>query len=240
MKQLSLVLIFAIFCQSALSQIPQDARLREIRRDLESKVKKAELASIAIAVIKKDKTIWKEVLGWADRERKIKAHSNTIYPLASLSKSITATGLWILAEQGKLSVNDPVEKHLRSARLTYYQGSKKELKIKHLLNMEGGIPHQYEYFYDKDQEVRPSLKEQIGRYGFVAFPPGKVHNYSNFSMGILDQVIADVSGRKFEEFIKEEVFKPLGMKRSFAERPENEMVAKGYDPEGKPVSPNIF
>lgn len=226
--------------QSVSSQIFTDQRLVEVRADLQTKVETKKVASVAVGVIKDRKIIWKETFGWADREQNIKADSKTIYPLASLSKSITATGLWLLVENGKLSLNDAVESHLKSAKVNYFQGKPDELKIKHLLNMEGGIAHQFEYFYDRDKEETLSLKEQIRRYGFVAFPPGKVHLYSNFSLAVLDQIISDVSGRSFADFMSREVFKPLGMSRTFVERPLNAPVAKGYDSKGNLVPSYIF
>ena len=239
-KIFSLIFMLLFLYQTGFSQPPIESKLQNIRKDLKAKIEKKEIASIAIAVIKDNKIIWKETLGWEDRERKIKATAKTIYPLASLSKSITATGIWVLGEKGKLSIDDSVETHLKSADLTYFQGTSEDLKIKHLLNMAGGIPHQYEYFYDQDKESRPTLLEQIRRYGFVAFPPGNVHNYSNFSYAILDQLITDVSGKSFEKFMQKALFKPLGMKRTFTERPANKAIAIGYDDAGSPVSPNIF
>ncbi len=151
----------------AASKTLYDDRLKKISADLQTKVEKGELASVNIGVIKDGKIIWKESFGLADKERNIKADSKTIYALASLSKSITATGLWVLVERGKLNINDAVEKHLKSVKLSYFQGKPSDLKIRHLLAMEGGIPHQFEYFYDVDKERRPSLAEQIRRYGLV-------------------------------------------------------------------------
>jgi CubicO group peptidase (beta-lactamase class C family) len=229
-----------IQAQTEFSTTFADDRLKQIRDDLQAKVEKREAASIAVGVVRDGKIIWKETFGWADRERNIKADSRTIYPLASLSKSITATGLWLLVEKGKLSADDPVEKHLKSAKLNYYQGNSGDLKIRHLLNMEGGIAHQFEYFYDHEKEETPSLKEQIRRYGFVAFPPGKIHFYSNFSLAIVDQIISDVSGKSFADFMKREIFKPLGMNRTFVERPSNLPVAAGYDSKGSPLPAYIF
>jgi len=238
----ALISLFSGFIrgQSDSSQIFVDDRLKQIRADLLAKVEKKEAASIAVGVVRDGKIIWKETFGWADREQNIKADSKTIYPLGSLSKSITATGLWLLVEKGKLSVEDSVEKHLKSAKLDYFQGNSGDLKIRHLLNMEGGIAHQLEYFYDGEKEEIPSLKEQIRRYGFVAFPPGKVHNYSNFSLGIVDQIISDVSGKSFADFMRREVFNPLGMNRTFVERPFNLPVAKGYDSKGNPAPAFVF
>jgi CubicO group peptidase (beta-lactamase class C family) len=234
------ILVLLCFFQSILSQTPNDEKLNKIRTDLQTKIEKKELASVAIGVIKNGRTVWKENLGWADRERHLKADSKTIYPLGSLSKSITATALWLLVEKGKLKIDDTVEKHLKSTKLNYFQGTPNDLKINHLLNMEGGIPHQFEYFYDQDKEQIPTLHEQIRRYGLVAFPPGKTHHYSNFSFGILEQIIADVSGHSFAGFMTEEVFKPLGMTGTFVQRPEKLIIANGYDSKGNPLLPGIF
>ena len=226
--------------QTVSAQAFADERLKQMRADLQLKIEKKEVASVAVGVIKDGKIIWKETFGWADREQNIKADSKTIYALGSLSKSITATGLWVLVEKGKLGVDDPVERHLKSAKLEYFQGASSDLKIRHLLNMEGGIGHQFEYFYDGERQEIPSLKEQIRRYGFVAFPPGKVHFYSNFSLSIVDQIIADVAGASFAGFMKREVFNPLGMNRTFVERPAKTAVAKGYDAKGNPTPSFIF
>ncbi len=241
MKSLRLlVMLILVLHQETSAQALSDERLKQIRSDLQAKVEKGELASVAIGVIKTGRTLWKEAFGWADREQQIRATSKTVYPLASLSKSITATGLWLLVERGKVKTEDAVEKRLKSASLTYYQGKPGDLKIKHLLNMEGGIPHQFEYFYDQDRKEIPSLPEQIRRYGFVAFPPGKLHHYSNFSMAILDQIIADVSGKSFADFMNGAVFNPLGMSQTFVERPASKLLARGSDTKGNPVLPNVF
>jgi CubicO group peptidase (beta-lactamase class C family) len=226
--------------QADSSPVFTDDRLRPIRADLQARVEKKEAASIAVGVIKDGRIVWKETFGWADREQNLKADSKTIYPLGSLSKSMTATGLWLLVEKRKLRVEDTVEKHLKSAKLNYFQGNSGDLKISHLLNMEGGIAHQFEYFYDAEKEAIPSLKEQIRRYGFVAFPPGKVHFYSNFSLAVVDQIIADVSGKSFADFMNQEVFRPLGMHRTFVGRPSKLPIAKGYDADGNPLPAYIF
>lgn len=221
------------------AQTPTDRDLRQLRNELEAKIKKRELASLSIAVIHNGKTLWKESFGWADRERGIRATPQTIYSLASLSKSITASGFWLLAQRGKLSDGDAVVDRLKSASLTFRAGDPRDLKIRHLLNMEGGIPHQFDYFYDDERRSPPALTDQIARHGFIAFPPGTIHNYSNFSLAIVDQMIADVSGSAFPDFMRRNVFKPLRMNRTYTERPRLQ-IARGYDGKGNPLPTGYF
>ncbi|MEZ5426729.1 MAG: serine hydrolase domain-containing protein [Pyrinomonadaceae bacterium] len=233
------IVLLSVF-SGALAQTFKEKRLEKIRADLGEKVAKGEAASLAVGVIRNGKTIWKEGFGWADKERKIRATPETVYPLASISKSLTATGLWVLAEDGKIDIDAPVEKYLRSARLTYYHNQPEELKVRHLLYMEAGIPHQLEYFYDDETDQIPPLPERINRYGFTAFPAGKVHNYSNFSFSIVEQIAADVSGRGFSDLMRQEVFRPLGMKNTFPERPAKNVFARGYGADGELVPANRF
>jgi CubicO group peptidase (beta-lactamase class C family) len=63
-------------------------------------VTRGEAPSAALAVAKDGRVIWEEGFGWADLERKVKASPTTVYPVASLSKSMTATGVMVLAERG--------------------------------------------------------------------------------------------------------------------------------------------
>lgn len=189
-------------------------QLEEVRSKIKSMVENGELPSVAIAVAKDGKIIWEEAFGWADRERKVKATSHTIYPVASLSKSITATGLMVLAERGLINLDDPVEKYLGTGKVAVYRGRAADLKVKHVLNMTGGIPHYWQYYYPDEQNRPLTLAEQIKRYGIVVFPPGEVFSYSNFSYAVAEQLISAVSRKSLDDFMRTEVFTPLGMNRT--------------------------
>ncbi len=207
-----------------------------------SKIKRGAIPSFSIAVCKSGDIIWQESFGWADKAKKVAATPSTPYALASLSKSITSTALMILAEKGLINFNDTVNKYLGSARLTFFQGNSSQLTISHLTNMTGGIPHQWEYFYN-DQAKRPlSIDKQIKRYGIVVFPPGEVFHYSNFSPAIAEQVIRNVTGKNISVFMKENVFDPLHMKNARVDRmyASRMAVAKGYDINGNLLAESEF
>ena len=236
---------FEIFAQNVVPEKKEYKKLSEIRSDLKKRVDTGKIPSVSIGIFKKNQIIWRESFGFADKEKKIKANSDTIYALASLSKSITGTGIFKLSENKKINLKSPVYKYLKSASLKYYQGKPEGLKVYHLLNMVGGIPHHWHYFYDDSGKALPSMKEQIDTIGFVAFEPGKIHNYSNFSFAILDQIIADVSGQDFESYMEKNIFFPAGMANTYADRgriPENKKlsIARGYDWENKPIAGTTF
>ena len=218
-------------------------RLEALRETIIGKVGQGEVASLSIAVAQKGKVVWEESFGWADKGRKVKATPYTVYPVASLSKSITATAVFLLASQKKINLDDAVNQHLRSVQLTYHNCAPEDLRVFHLLNMTGGIPHLWRYYYEDAEETIPAVKDQIKPFGFTAFPPGSVFHYSNFSFAILDQLISDASGVDFPAYMKRFVFEPIGMKRTYADKdmiPAGEQIAAGYNRDGSQVPPNRF
>jgi len=218
-------------------------RLDALRGTIAAKIEHAEVASLSIAVAQKGRVVWEESFGWADKEKKVKATPYTVYPLASISKAITATGVFRLASQQKINLGDAVSQHLRSVQLSYHNCAPEDLRVFHLLNMAGGIPHLVRYYYEDSGETVPTVRDQIKQFGFTAFPPGSVFHYSNFSFAVLDQLISDASGVDFPAYMKRFVFEPIGLKHTYADKdmiPAGEQIAAGYNPDGSEVPRNRF
>lgn len=222
---------YSIPCQAS---IIADARFKEIRSRIIEMVTREEIPSMAIAVAMDGKIIWEEAIGWADKKKKIGATPETIYPLASLSKSITATGLMTLVEKGLIDLDDPVDNYLPLGILRVYEGESSDLKVKHILSMTGGIPHGSVNYWEYGGPYSPiPVNEFVGRYIQSVFPPGEVYHYSNFSMGLPEPMIAHVTGKELAVFMSEEVFHPLGMHRTFVRYPaEMDNIAVKYGPQG--------
>src|SRR5947208_15256239 len=75
------------------------------------------IPSLAVAVARDGEIVWEEGFGWADRENRVPATEHTMYSLASISKPITATGLMVLKEQGKIELDQPINDYLGEAKL---------------------------------------------------------------------------------------------------------------------------
>jgi CubicO group peptidase (beta-lactamase class C family) len=131
--------------------------------------------------------------------------------MASISKPITATGLMKLVEQGKVDLDRPANDYLGQGKITGLAGDASAATVRRVLSHTAGLPLHYRFFYDGSSERRPSMDEAISRYGIVVYPPGEVYNYSNLGFGIIEQIIAHVSGKSYEEYMRTEVFQPLGM-----------------------------
>lgn len=190
--------------------------------------------SVAIAVAERGHIVWQEGFGWADRERRRPATEHTVYSLASVSKPITATGLMTLVEAGKVQLDRPINDYLYGAKLVAKVGDAQAATVRRVAAHTAGLPMFYRFF---EPAQRPAMEQVIQRYGNIVTEPGDHVLYSNLGYGLLDQVIANVSGRSFEEYMRAAVFVPLGMTHSSVNIGPglDEYVAARYDESGVPI-----
>ena len=169
-------------------------------------------AALAAAhgVIRGDTVLWAEAFGWADREARVPATLDTAYGLASVGKSVTATAIMTLVEQGKVRLDDRADAlvgHLLAIR----EGPPAGPTVRQLLDMTAGIPHGALSY-----TTAPASEDRVLRdRALVVFPPGEVFHYSNFSIAVADRVIETVAARPFDEYLAAAVFQPLRMTHAF-------------------------
>lgn len=179
------------------------------------------------------KEIYSGFFGFADRENGTPMTRNTIFRLFSLSKPITSSAAMILIDKGLLRPDDPVSKYISEfSELTYtddndeihtYDG---ELKISHLLNMTSGIPYAHNWcksvcasarLFDEIIENQKTGSElttlEICRKAAdipLMFRPGEKWDYG-ISADIMGGIIEVISGMSYGEFLRKNIFEPLGM-----------------------------
>jgi CubicO group peptidase (beta-lactamase class C family) len=221
-----------------LAAIPAAANSFDSVRDLIRREMVAQsIPSIAVAVARDGKIVWEEAFGWADRESRVAATEHTMYSLASISKPITATGLMVLKERGRVDLDKPVNDYLGGAGVTGRAGDARLATVRHVANHTSGLPLHYQFFYEDEPERPPPMDETIRRYGNLVTAPGERYQYSNLGYGILDYVIARVSGESYEDFMRREVFLPLGLTRmsvGIAPRQEKNHAIR-YGTDGLPI-----
>ena len=183
----------------------------EIRELIKLKLIEKNVPSITVAVAKDGVTIWEEGFGWADKENRIQADEHTLYSLASITKPITATGLMILKERGKLDLDKPVNDYLGEAKLKVWVGDQKDVTVRRVANHSSGLPLHCQFFYEDEPYSPPPFEETLRRYGNIVAVPGERYRYCNLGYGILDYVISRITDKSYPDFIREEVFLPLGM-----------------------------
>ena len=217
-----LLILVLLAVHPAQSADPFDAVRQRIRKAVDD----GRAPSIAAAVSRGSEIVWEEAFGWANREKNIAATPGTPYSLASISKPITATGLMILAERGKIRLDRPVNEYLGAAKLRAGIGSPAKATIRRVASHTAGLPLHYHFFPVDEAFRRPSMEETISRYGVLVTKPGERYQYSNLGYGILDYVIERASGKTYPEFMREEVFEPLGLSDTFIPT-EPEEAARG-------------
>ncbi len=218
---------------SRIEQEPFDSLRAYIQRTMSER----QIPSVALAAAKGGRIVFEEGFGWANKERQVRATPATMYSLASISKPITATGLMVLIQRGKVDLDRPVEQFLSGIKLTAHEGRSADATVRLVANHTAGLPLHYQFFYVNGTATRPSMAEAIGRYGILAAPPGAQFTYSNLGYGILEEVIERTSRTPFERFMAKEVFRPLGLPRmAIVTGPvTGDSVAERYDARGTPI-----
>lgn len=196
-----------LLCPSA----QQTDRFEPVRSLIRTELDQRNIVSIAVAVAKDGHIVWEEGFGWADKERRVPATEHTMYSLASISKPITATAVMILKERGKIDIDKPINDYLGEAKLIARVGSANDATIRRVANHTSGLQLHYQFFYADEPSKPPTMEETIRRYGIIMTPPGERYQYANQGYGFLGYVIERVSGKSYADFLREEVFLPLGM-----------------------------
>lgn len=213
--------------------LPFDEARELVRRHMAEK----NVPGLAVAVWQDGKVRWEEGFGWADVENRVPATEHTMFNLASLSKTMTATGVMTLAQAGKVDIDRPANDYLGPDRITVHVGDPREVTVRRIANHTSGLAAGDQFFYGDEAAALPTMSEVIRRYGVVLDAPGERYRYSNIGYGILGQLIEQVSGRRYEDFMRLEVFLPLGMTRSAMNVPPGlgKYQAVRYDYDRKPL-----
>ncbi|MGW3957660.1 serine hydrolase domain-containing protein [Streptomyces sp. NPDC004752] len=168
------------------------------------------LPSLSVAIGVGRELIAEWAWGSANAERSIEATPETAYLLASITKPITATIVALLAAEGRLRFDMPVDRILGYKLPTI--GAVRQPTIAELLGHRAGLGRFYRFFYADEARARlDSIRSTIERHGVVAVSPGISYEYSNLGYGILDEVIARVTGSDPAEVALELVAAPLAL-----------------------------
>jgi CubicO group peptidase (beta-lactamase class C family) len=169
----------------------------------------SKVPSISLAVVKDGHVEYTQAYGDAKLDPATPARPDMRYSIGSVSKQFTATAILMLADEGKLSLDDPVSRFIPT--LT----SAKEITIRQLLSHTSGYQDYWPQDYVPPFMLQPITAEQImDRWARrpLDFDPGTQWQYSNTNFVIAGVVVEKASGMPFMQFLKTRIFEPLGMK----------------------------
>ena len=199
---------------------------------------------LVIAAVHDSETVWVRAFGFADLERKLPMTGTTIFRMASITKTFTATATMILRDEGKLRLDDPVVQYLPWFSLRGMQPEEPVVTVRHLLLHISGLPREAAFPYWTDhvfptrEQIRQTLPEQA-----MIYPPETHYKYSNLGIALLGEVVAAAAGEPYEQFIRERILQPLGMHSTsvFLREDQLKRLSTGYGrrmPDGtRAVSP---
>jgi CubicO group peptidase (beta-lactamase class C family) len=193
-------------------------RLARIPIQLKSFVKQGAMAGAVTLIARRGKVVSLEAIGYQDLESKKQMRTDTIFDIRSVTKPVTAIGIMILMEEGKLALNEPIEKYLPEFRATGKTlDSRNRITILHLLTHTSGMPlnrpPEIEDITIKRDRTLADVVTILSRQE-PEFEPGTQFRYYSGGFAILGRIIEVVSDKPFEQFIKERIFAPLSMKDS--------------------------
>ncbi|HEV8355504.1 MAG TPA: serine hydrolase domain-containing protein [Gemmatimonadales bacterium] len=231
-----LLFIFSLLF-TGLLRAQQPDRWQPVRDSIRRQLVTQGVAAISVAVAKDGRILWEEGFGWANREKMIPATPNTMFSLASISKPITATGLMVLVQRGQVNLDRPANDYLGAGKLTGLAGNAVEATVRRVAGHMAGLPLHYQFFYGNEAIRPPSMDETIARYGILVSAPGETFRYSNLGFGIIDYIISRVSGQSYPDFMRTEVFVPLGLTHTSVDiGPGLEpFAAERYDKHQRPI-----
>jgi CubicO group peptidase (beta-lactamase class C family) len=214
------LLTFAL-AAPALAQAPagRDAIDAFVTAELE----RQKIPGLALAVVR-DGTVTKIAgYGLADREQQVRVTPGTVFKIGSVSKQFIATGIMLLAQDGKLAVDDPVRKFLPDAPPAW-----DGITLRHLLSHTAGLIREGPAF----EPFTPKPDIDVVRSGYdrpLQTKPGEKYAYSNLGYFTLAEIITRVSGQPWGDFIRARVFAPAGMTASRTTTTDAyPNMAKGY------------
>ncbi|PKP35637.1 MAG: serine hydrolase [Bacteroidetes bacterium HGW-Bacteroidetes-17] len=187
----------------------------------------------AVLYAEKGKLIYKEAFGYGDIRKKINLTTTSAFQLASVSKMFTATAILMLVEEGLVDLDSDVRKYLPEFP---YEG----ISIRLLLNHRSGLSRYMTLAHEqwKNKEIPLTNDDMLKLYVQYKpkpyFLPNRGFHYCNANYAMLANVIERISHKKFDQFIKEKIFNPIGMSSSFVYNMNGESKVSDYISLGVP------
>ena len=193
----------------------------------------------SLSVAHDQELVWAKGYGYAHMESGEPATPSTMYSICSISKLFTSVGVLQLRDQGKLELDDPVAKHLEWFNIQDEYPEAGPVDIEGLLTHSSGLPREAgvpywtgpDYPFPTHDKIVETLPTQT-----MLYPPRTYFQYSNLALTLAGEIVAEVSGRGYDEYVRANILDPLGMTSTFTDledRFRGNRLATGYTARGR-------
>ena len=230
MKKIPVILFFITAFHASAAPAPETGKsfktLEPFDQMMRDFVRENEIPGAALAVAKDGRLLYARGFGWADRENRKPTQPHSLFRIASISKPITAVAILRLIEEGRIKLDDkafallPHKPHL--AKDVKADTRLNQITIRHLLQHRGGWDRaqsmdamfQPVRFARALGKAPPATADDVicfMRGWPLDFAPGARYAYSNFGYNVLGRIIEEKSGKSYEEYVRSNLLKPLGI-----------------------------
>lgn len=185
---------------------------------------------ISVAVVHQGRLVFSQGVGFADLDNMVPANGSTVYNIGSISKAVATVAVMQLVEQGKVGLDDPIQKYVPT-----FPDKGSPVTVRHIMTHTSGIRHYRDNDFGGDYEnMRPvaSLEEGIKVFKDdpLLFKPGEYYSYSSYAVNLLQGVVEKASGQGFEDYMRQHVWSPAGMFSTAFDIPDRIVPhrARGY------------
>ncbi|MGD2245604.1 MAG: serine hydrolase domain-containing protein, partial [Candidatus Aminicenantes bacterium] len=195
---------------SAQTQSSLAEAIKQFEDFVELRMAQDKVPGLSVAFMKDDFT-WAKGFGYSDLENQVLTKPDSAYRLASITKTLTAIAVMKLAEEGKIDLDAEVQTYV-----PYFPRKKWPVTVRLLLGHLGGISHYQNYDMEGRIKVHKNTKEALAifqDFELVA-EPGTRYHYSSYGYNLLGAVIEGVAGESYGDYIRKNIFIPLGMTNS--------------------------
>jgi D-alanyl-D-alanine carboxypeptidase len=174
---------------------------------LSAEIQKRHLPGVSVAVVRDGQIVKTAACGFADLELGAPATPKTVFQIQSITKTFTSAAILLLADEGKLSLDDPIAKYLDGTPVSWTN-----ITIRHLLTHTSGIK---DFINEPTASLRIDVSEEEVLRATAPrplnFQPGERYAYSNTNYHLLAMIIRKLTGKWYGDFLRERIFVPLGM-----------------------------
>lgn len=179
--------------------------------------------SISIALVRGDSIVWTAAFGYANVRAKSPATPETYYSTGSTFKAVTSTAIMQLVEQGKIGLDQPVNRYLGDIQVQDRLQVEKAVTVRHILSHWSGLTAGANTKPIWGRELPKPLDKMVSALYSVRAPETK-WEYNNYAYGMAGLIVEKVSGVEYEKYVVENILKPLGVTTTHPVYPSPEMI----------------
>lgn len=190
----------------------------EIQKLIEERAKARNIPGIAYGIVVDNELVVSSATGLINLKKDLPATSKSSFRIASMTKSFTAMAILKLRDEGKLSLNDPVTHYINEmSGLEYLTSDSPTIDIENLLTMTAGFPEDNPWGDRQLDKPDQMLIDLIAKGVSFSNVPSYQYEYSNTGYALLGNIVSRVSGMPYQEYIRKNIFQPLGMDNTYWE-----------------------